>query len=209
MKKLRILSLLFALMGILLIGVGVAFNASSQLGNDPVGILYDGVRSALGLTPSQLGLVSNGVNLALIGLLILVGRHYVNIGTFLYILPYGIFVDLGTWLYQLLGITGTTGQILAGIVGSLLIYTGVSILIAADVGLDPMTGVVMVLRDKLRTDYKKVKLTFDAFMVLIGALLGGKLGVITLATAITAGPSIQWLSNKLIKLIHIKKNPTA
>ena len=42
--------LLLAVIGIILVGVGVAFNAAAALGNDPVGIMYDGIRSAAGLT---------------------------------------------------------------------------------------------------------------------------------------------------------------
>lgn len=53
----------FAVLGVLLIGTGVAFNAMAQLGNDPVGIFYDGVRSVLGLPQSRLGLASNAVNI--------------------------------------------------------------------------------------------------------------------------------------------------
>lgn len=57
-----------------------------------------------------------------------------------------------------------------------------------DIGLDPFTGVVMVIRDKVKSDFKKTKILFDIVMVIIGVILGGKLGIITIFTAITAGP---------------------
>lgn len=207
MKKINIIKILIAFIGILLIGVGVAFNASSHLGNDPIGIIYDGVRNALGLSSAQLGLVSNGVNYALIALLFFVGRRYVNIGTIIYILPYGLFVNLGTFIYEnIIPASSEISRMAAGLVGCVLIYTGVSVFIAMDMGLDPFTGIVMVIRDKLNTDYKKVKIVFDIVMVITGALLGGKVGVITIFTALTAGPSIQWISGKLIQYIHNSKS---
>lgn len=204
--KINFTKILLALLGIFLIGVGVAFNAASQLGNDPIGIIYDGIRNVLGLSGSQLGMVSNGVNFALIALLFFIGRRYVNIGTLIYILPFGLFVNIGTLIYKFIFISNSSLiRIATGLIGSLLIYVGVSVFIAMDMGLDPFTGIVMVIRDKTKLDYKKVKIVFDAIMVLIGVLLGGKIGIITIFTALTAGPSIQWISGKITLFINTKK----
>lgn len=38
-----------ALLGIFLVCMGVAFNNNTQLGNDPVGIIYDGLRTTFHL----------------------------------------------------------------------------------------------------------------------------------------------------------------
>ena len=206
MKKIYLTKILFALLGILFVGLGVAFNAATRLGNDPVGIIYDGIRNILGLDASQLGMVSNGINLSLIGLLFFVGRRYINLGTIIYILPFGFFVSLGTQLYNSVIVAPSdVSRYITGLVGCLLIYTGVSIFIAMDIGLDPFTGIVMVLSSKLKIDFKKVKIVFDFALVIIGVLLGGKLGVITIFTALTAGPSIQWISGKIISFMNPKE----
>ena len=44
----------------------------------------------------------------------------------------------------------TAFQIAGAALGCLLLYTGVALFIAADIGLDPFTGVVMVIRDKVK-----------------------------------------------------------
>lgn len=187
-----------ALIGILLIGTGVAFNAMASLGNDPVGIFYDGIRSLLGLSQTQLGMASNIVNAALIVVLFFIGRKYVNIGTFIYILPYGLCVNIGTSIYtQLFTIDSLEMKILASAIGCLLLYTGVAIYIVMDIGMDPMTGVAMVIRDKLHWDFKKAKWLFDGTMTLLGILFGGKLGVITVVTMLAGGPLIQGISKVL------------
>lgn len=195
--------LILAVIGIILVGTGVAFNAAAALGNDPVGIMYDGIRSAAGLTSAQLGTASNIVNVVLVVAVFFADRHYVNIGTFVYCIPYGIIVDLGGRLYhtifqfqvQTFGV-----QILGAVIGCLLLYTGVAMYITADIGLDPFTGVVMVLRDKMGKEYRVVKIGFDICCIVIGTLLGGKLGVITVITALTAGPVIQLLSDQMEKM---------
>ena len=61
-------------MGIILVGTGVAFNAAAALGNDPVGIVYDGIRSALNLSSEQLGMASNIVNIVTCSNNLLLGK---------------------------------------------------------------------------------------------------------------------------------------
>lgn len=205
--KIDVKKIFYALFGIFLVGVGIAFNNCAKLGNDPVGIVYDGVRNIAKLNSGQLGMASNFVNYGLIVLLIFIGRRYVNIGTFIYILPYGFFVSVGTKLYHYLFASNTNNiyfQSLAVVVGCLLLYTGVAIFIVVDIGLDPFTGLVMVIRDKIKLDYKRTKIMFDVTMVIIGTVLGGKLGVVTIVTAMLAGPTIQFLANQ-IKAIFVER----
>ena len=203
LKKIDIHKCLIAVVGILLVGIGVSFNAMAHLGNDPVGIFYDGIRNALGLTAEQLGLASNIVNIVLVVVLIFTGRKYLNLGTVIYIVPYGLCVDLGTFLYSKIFVQDVLWcQIVGSVVGCLLLYTGVAIFIAVDIGLDPMTGVAMVIRDVLKWDFKKAKWLFDGVMTLIGFVLCGTLGVVTILTALTAGPMIQWISGHARKVIN-------
>lgn len=74
--------------------------------------------------------------------------------------------------------------------------------ITMDMGVDPFTGVVLVLRDRLHMEYRKIKVIFDLCMMVLGFVLGGKLGVITILTAITAGPCIQAFSGLLKKFFE-------
>lgn len=169
------MKIVLAVVGIVMVGMGVAFNAAAALGNDPVGIVYDGIRNTAQLSAGQLGMASNIVNIVLMILVFCLDRHYVNIGTFIYVVPYGVAVDLGGRLYAALFPAQTTAfQIAGAALGCLLLYTGVALFIAADIGLDPFTGVVMVIRDKVKGQYRTVKIGFDICCIILGAVLGGK-----------------------------------
>lgn len=186
---------LMALVGVFLICIGVSFNNCAGLGNDTVGIVYDGMRAFWGMTGEQLGTASNLVNVVLVILLFLIGRKYVSLGTLIYFLPYGFFVGLGTSFYGALNLPAVLpAQIIASIIGCLLLCAGVGIYIAADIGVDPFTGLVLVLCDRLKKEYRIVKIVFDVVCIIVGTLLGGKLGVVTVATAIVAGPVIQFFT---------------
>lgn len=191
MKREKRIRIILAILGIILVGTGVAFNAAAALGNDPVGIVYDGIRSALNLSSEQLGMASNIVNIVLVVIIFFWERHYVNIGTFIYIIPYGFVVDLGGRLYHMLFKVQTLPvQIAGAAIGCFLLYMGVAMYITADVGLDPFTGFVMTIRDKVNKQFRVVKVCFDICCI----VLGGKLGIITILTALAAGPVIQFLA---------------
>ncbi len=202
MKKGFLLKIVFALLGILLVGIGVGFNASTLLGNDAIAILYDGIRNIAGLGYDSLGLMTNLVNLSVLVLLFFIGRRYISIGTVIYMLPLGTFVNFGNYLYgQIFIDPSIIVRLLMSIIGNLLIYTGVGIFITMDIGLDPFTALVIVINDRLGGEFRRTKICFDSILVVVGTLLGGTLGIITIITAFSAGPCIQWVTTKLkIKL---------
>lgn len=202
--KINLKRILFALVGILLVGIGIAFNSNSKLGNDPIGIVYDGVRNALSLSQEQFGTAINFVNWGLIVVLFFIGRKYINIGTFIYILPYGLFVSLGNRLYNMIFISDNIlVRWISVIIGCIILYLGVAIFIVVNIGLDPFTGLVMLICDKVKKEYRIVKIVFDIFMIILGVVLGGTLGLITIITAFSAGPLIQFFSKTLSKYVKL------
>ena len=195
---------LIAIIGIFFVGLGIAFNAGTLFGNDPIAILYDGMRSVLGMSPEELGLISNAVNIAMIVILFFIGKRYINIGTLIYIIPFGFFVSIGTYIYNVvIDQDSFIQRVIAAVIGCSATYFGVALFIVVAIGLDPFTGVVMAIADKIGWNFRKTKICFDIVMVLIGYLMGGTLGIITLLTVATAGPVIQYFSDVMKKYIKI------
>lgn len=200
--EISVATVVTALVGVLLCGVGVGINSCAGLGNDSVGILYDGMRSFFGMTLEQLGMASNLVNIALLILLIFIGRRYVSIGTIIYLLPYGFCVNMGNAIYNTLAVSEALAvRSIFAVCGCLLLCMGVALFITADIGVDPFTGVVLVLVDKLKKEYKFVKIGFDISLIVIGYLLGGKAGAVTLVTAVCVGPCIQFFNQRFVGLL--------
>ena len=84
-------------------------------------------------------------------------------------------------------------------IGCSLVCLGVAVYITVDIGVDPFTGIVLVLRDRLKKEYRYVKIGFDMTMIAVGTVLGGKLGLVTIITAFAVGPVIQFFSGLLKK----------
>lgn len=187
--------ILLALTGTAFTSCGMAFNSAAGLGNDPVAVFYDGVRHAAKLSSGQLGIATNIINYSLMVLVFSVGRKYVNIGTFLYTLPMGNFIDWSTAFYNRLGVPHIlVWQIVSSCCGCFLLYFGISIFISLNIGVDPITGAIMILKDHSRLSYRAIKVICDLAVLAAGILLGGKFGAVTVFSALIAGPSIQWLS---------------
>ena len=199
--KISFSAILAALVGVLLIGIGVAFNNCTGLGNDSVGIVYDGIRVFFGLSQSQLGWVSNAVNGGILVLLLFAGKKYVSVGTLVYFVPYGMCINIGNKLYEILvKAEGPGTQIAFSAAGCFLLYLGVAMFITMDIGVDPFTGVVMLLAEKTGKEFRTVKMIFDFVMIILGWSLGGRAGMVTIVTALTAGPCIQYFAGLLRKM---------
>ena len=187
--------ILLALAGTACTAFGIAFNAAAGLGNDPVAVFYDGLRNALRLSPGRLGVAANLINYALMALVFLLDRRYVNIGTLLYTLPMGSLVDWGSAFYGALRLPGSLAwRILSACCGYFLLYFGISVFISLKIGVDPLTGLILVLRDRLRCSYRAVKIACDLAALAAGAALGGKFGAVTVLSAVLAGPLIERLT---------------
>lgn len=200
--KISFSGIMVALAGVFFIGVGVAFNNCAGLGNDSVGIVYDGIRTSLGISQAQLGQVSNAVNGGLLVLLLFTGRKYVSVGTLVYFVPYGMCINIGNKLYEILvKAEGPGTQIAFSAVGCFLLYLGVAMFITMDIGVDPFTGVVLLLAEKTEKEFRTVKMIFDFAMIILGWSLGGRAGMVTIITALTAGPCIQYFAGILRKII--------
>lgn len=196
-----------ALVGIALVGFGLAFNSKGMLGNDAIAVLYDGVRSNIGIPIEKLGLITNFANTIFVAIVFMVNRKYINIGTFIYALPLGNFVNVGFKLHEILNIPSSlTGRMLTSFLGCSMLFLGVGIFIAMDIGMDPCTGVVMLVRDKINSQYKTAKIFLDICSILIGFAIGGKVGVVTIIAAFIAGPTIQKISEIFDKTVLIRLN---
>lgn len=194
---------LYSLLGVFSVCIGIAFLNNTLLGNDPIGVFYDGIREFSGFSQPELGKVSNYINIILLVFLFVCGRNYFSVGTFLYLIPYGSFISIGSRVYSWLFVNiDSSFRIIISILGCLLYYFGISLFIACNIGTDPFNGFVFAIQDKIGWSLRKIKINLDILLVIIGVILGGKAGVFTIVTALTTGPVVQCLSGYFSKQLH-------
>mgnify|MGYP004687349125 CR=1 FL=1 len=187
--------IIFTAIGGMILGFGIAFNAANTWGNDPISVFYDGISRFFNI---EFGLASNIANYSLFIIVLICGRRYINIGTFIYTLPLGSFITLGLSLYKILNIPNSfIGHLISAILGCTMLFVGISFFIAANIGVDPWTGLALILKDKAQKEYKVFKVLIDVVALIIGWILGGKVGVTTVVAAFLGGPIIQKVASFL------------
>lgn len=196
---------IFAFLGLAFLGFGIAFNAAAGLGNDPISVFYDGLSKA---THLDFGMASNLANLALFCIVFLFGRNHIHVGTIVYVLTLGLFIDMGFAIHKLLGFPDSLEfQIISAILGCLMLFFGIALFMSLKVGQDPWTGTIMTLVEKLKLKFIVAKISLDLTCLAVGFLLHGIVGVTTLVAAVLGGPMIhmfaKMLENTVFKWVKI------
>lgn len=202
-----LLRIFICIVGVSFIGFAISFNKIASLGNDPLSVFFDGIRNIVFYLTGydNLGVSTNIVNYTLLIVIFIIARQYINIGTFIYTIPLGSFVTLGFKLYDCLGLPKNilVIQIITSVIGCAMLFLGLAIFISINIGFDPWTALIMFICKKTKKQFKLVKVIIDLFSLLVGFILGGKVGIVTVLAALLGGPSIQKISD-IINNILIK-----
>lgn len=190
-----------AVAGAILCGLGCGLVNFASVGMDSVGIFYDGIRNILNLEPDQIGYASYIVSFALSVFLLFADRKYVSFGSIIYIIVYGEFANIGTMLGEILIKTDNIYiRYAVSVFGLMILFLGLGIYIAIDIGVDAFTGVVLWLSNITHKKMEGIKIIFDLVLTVIGILLGGKIGVITVVSVVLGGPVISFFTKKVQKI---------
>ena len=191
-------NLFLVLVGVFLVSFGSAVNFCAGLGNDPVSVLFNGISSKFGIS---LGTAANFFNVFFFIVAFIFGKHFLGLGTFLYVLCSGKFIDTFVFVYRsLIPWQNLPVKILSALIGCFVMLFGVVLMVVSTLGVDVWTASAMALSNFFKIDYKKFKIFFDGLVCLLGFILGGTVGVTTLFLVIIGGPFVKVVSKKLEKV---------
>lgn len=180
------------------LGISIAINTRAMLGNDPISVFYDGLGISLGI---NMGVASNIINCVLAVIVFIIDRRYIHIGTLIYAIGLGLSITFGFQLYDFLGIPNLlTFRILSSIFGYLMAFISLSAFMAIDIGIDPWTAIAVIISNKIKKSFGRVKAFIDTSALIVGFFLKGTVGIMTLIAAFLGGPLIQKISEFLDKL---------
>lgn len=172
--------------GLWLYGFSVALMIEGALGLEPWGVLNEGVTEQ---TPLSFGTV-----VCLIGALVLLLwiplRQKPGIGTLANVIVIGLAVDLSAPIvpdvegYPLRGLMLAAGILLNGVAGGLYIGAGL--------GPGPRDGLMTGLARRTGWPLRRVRTGIEIAVLAAGWLLGGTVGIGTVAYALMIGPLVQF-----------------
>lgn len=172
--------------GLTLYGVSSALLVRSGLGLEPWGVLHQGIAERTGLT---IGVVSIIVG-ALVLLLWIPIRQRPGLGTVSNVFAIGIAMD--STLALVPDVHGLAARIPLLVGGILLNGVATGLYIAARFGPGPRDGLMTGLHRLTGRSIRLVRTSIEVAVVVTGFLLGGSLGVGTVAYALAIGPLAQF-----------------
>ena len=172
--------------GLAVYGVAMSLLIRSGLGLGPWDAFHVGVSALTGLS---LGMVVIGVGLAIV-----VGTWFIGVrpgpGTIANMVLLGVFVDL------LLPVTPPAPNLWASVayhvVGIVLTGVATGLYIAPGLGKGPRDGMMIGVADRTGWPVGRVRTGIELSVLLLGWLMGAKLGAGTILFALGVGPATQW-----------------
>lgn len=193
--------------GLCIIQTGVAIFIKANIGSDPFTVFTQGLAKLLNITTGQANLVILFIFFIVI---LLTARKSINIGTILSVVSAGFFIDLMSNLLDKLCFDSYNIIIkcLILFLGCVIVAIGFSMLMSANLGVAPNDLIPLMLQEKLKCQYKWIRITLDLSYLIIGFLLGGVVGIGTVISALCQGPIIQFFMPKIDKILKPFLNST-
>jgi uncharacterized membrane protein YczE len=174
------------LVGLFLYGIAIALMVRAGIGVSPWDVLTQGVSKQTGL---PFGLVTNLIGVAVLLLWIPI-RQRPGVGTVLNVLIIGPSAQLGLWL-----IPQQTSPVIQGLVytgGLVLLAMATGLYIGARLGPGPRDGLMTGLHKRTGWKIWIVRTAIEVTVLTIGWLLGGQVGIGTVAFALLIGPMVNF-----------------
>ena len=175
------------IIGFILCASSTVFMLNSNLGLSPWDVFHQGISNVTGLTIGQANILSSVV-VIIIGIVL---SQRIGIGTLFNIIMVGKFVDIINESNIIPVANNFFVGIVMMIIGMFVMGYGCYLYICCELGCGPRDGVMVGLSSKLNKPIKLIRGSIEILVLIIGFILGGKVGIGTLISAISIGYCIQ------------------
>ena len=178
---------LFFISGLIVLALGFTMIIKAdRLGISPWDVLNVGLFEQFGLTIGTWAIL---VGLAVIVSTVVFTRKIPQIGTFLNMLLIGVFIDIFNWMIP--DVETLAVQIAMFLVGLLIGGYGVGLYVAPRIGAGPRDSLMLLLVEKTGLSISVIRTSMEVTVAFIGWLLGGPVGIGTIAVALFTGKIVQ------------------
>lgn len=178
--------ILLLLIGINLVALSINLFLYAGFGSDPLTVLQQGMHLVMGISVGQASMLYNA---AVLAIAFLFAKKGLGLGTAAYILLLGFFIDSYNILFNLFlpPALSTTVRLLFFFIGQLAIPLGFALVIQVKLGTNGLDALLLALEKKSRISYRMLRTVADVLFTLLGALLGGVVGLGTIISMLTTG----------------------
>jgi len=191
------------LVGLFLFGLGIWLGLQAKLGVGPWDVLHGGLANHLG-TP--FGRTAIGVSVVVF-VIALLAKVRPGVGTVLNVVMIGAVIDLllGTSWFDGLGNGPLPLRLLTTAAGIAAVAFGSALYLGAHLGPGPRDGLMVAIHQRTGWPVGLARAALECTVLVLGVLLGGPVGVGTLAFALGIGPAVQ-LAFRLLRQTPIRRS---
>lgn len=189
---------IFCLMAaIFLMGVSLSFLILVDMGTDPFSFMNRGFAAALHMSFGTWQLL---INIGLFLVTFLFQKSLIGLGTLVNMTIIGYVADFFGSIWNEMEIFQTPmsiGSRLIILAGALAVFVlTAAVYMTAQLGTAPYDAIPFIIVQKTKKlSFRWVRMLWDTTAVVIGMLLGMKLGVITVLMVLTLGPVVSWFGD--------------
>ncbi|GAA0706337.1 membrane protein [Paraclostridium ghonii] len=194
------------LIGILILGMGVALCNIIGLGVDPFAAMNIGISKT---TSISLGISQMSLNILIFIVLYKFSKHLMGLGTFFNMMGLGYVVEFFSNVYSQFVVIPNNLFIKFALLGLafIMIGIGLSLYYTANLGLAPYDCIPIILSKKTKFEFGICRVFADCICVVIALIFGGNIGVSTLIIACGMGPTVQFFNRNFSeKLLDKREN---
>jgi len=189
------------MIGIVILIFGVSVFISLDLGGDAFTVMVMGISNQTGLS---IGISNMALNLISIIAIYFIDRKSIRAGTIMIFLFLGMGIDIG------LGLIGgffvgmpMPVAIVCIILNCFVVAFSVAILISANIGASAYDLYGIIVAERTKFELKLARPICDLVLIVVGVVLGGKLGIGTFIIMILIGPLLQFCLKYTGKYVEI------
>ena len=196
MKKL-VRDYLIMIIGAIVIGIGVAFIVSANVGGDAMTTFEQGLTQTFPISLPIAMIIANGI---FVVLLLVFAKENISIDTVLS----PLFISGGSKIGLLFmpSLNDMVIRYVFFLIGLFIAGIGIAIGAQSATGSNPYDGFVLALSKKINKSFSVVRPVMDVGLLIIGVLLKGTFGVGTFIAIFCMGPVANFFIKIFAKIIH-------
>jgi len=196
------LRVILVFIGVICQGIGVYWLNKVKFGTDPCTVLNMALSNKLALSYGTTLLI---FNIILFAFVCIFEIKQIGIGTLANMVVVGYTVDFCEWLMR----NRLTDEFFSSMKVRILILIpaliwfilAAALYMAVDLGQSPYDATPAIIAKKIpKIPFTIVRICWDVFMTVTGFLLGGTVGVVTVAVALFLGPAITFVKLSFKKI---------
>jgi len=195
----KVSRILVYVVGLYILAIGIDLMIIADLGTGAWDALNVGLNKHFGLT---VGTWAQIVGIVVIFVNAYLKKKLPEILPFLTMYILGSFIDLNLRLLQM-EISNTLIAIITMLIGLLLMSIGIALYLQAKFGLNPVDGLVMIIKEKMGWSLRSAKTSAELGAFILAFILGGSIGIGTILVTFLIGPLLQFFYKKFEKWLKL------